>query len=187
MFCAIDLSEEVKSRVADHVARLREAFPQVRASWERPEKLHLTLKFVGDVEIARVEQLSRSAGRAAASVEPFELTIAETGAFPPHGAARVLWLGVKDDSGQLSSLHHSLEDECDAAGFKRETRAFKPHLTLARLRDPRGAREIAAAHRESRFEPQAFTVSELVVMRSELGPSGSRYSIISRHRFQDSG
>ncbi|MBC7931587.1 MAG: RNA 2',3'-cyclic phosphodiesterase [Rubrivivax sp.] len=181
VFCAIDLPEEVKSRVAAHVARLREAFPRVRASWERPEKLHLTVKFVGDVEIARVEQLSRSAGRAAASVEPFELTIAETGAFPPHGAPRVLWLGVKDDSGRLSSLHHSLEDEYDAAGFKRETRDFKPHLTLARLRDPSGTRELAGAHCESRFEPQDFKVSEMVVMRSELGPRGSHYTSVTRH------
>ena len=186
VFCAIDLPEEVKSRVAAHAARLREAFPQVRASWERPEKLHLTLKFVGDLEIARVEELSRAAGCASTSVEPFELTIAETGAFPPHGAARVLWLGVREVSGRLSSLHRSLEDECYAVGFVREPRAFKPHLTVARIRSPQDSRELADAHREATFEPQTFTVSELIVMRSELGPGGSRYSIISRHRFQDS-
>jgi 2'-5' RNA ligase len=182
VFCAIDLPEDVKSRVAAHIARLREAFPLVRASWERPEKLHLTLKFFGDVQISRVEELARAAGRAAASVEPFELTVAEAGAFPPNGVPRVLWLGTRDVSGQLSSLHRSLEDECAVSGFERETRAFKPHLTLARLRDQRGARELAAAHRESRFEPRSFNVSELIVMRSELEPGGSRYTPISRHQ-----
>lgn len=185
VFCAIDLPQEVKSHVAAHAARLREAFPQVRASWERPEKMHLTLKFVGEIEISRVEELSRAAGRAAASVEPFELTIAEAGTFPPHGSPRVLWLGVEDNSGRLSSLHRSLEDECYAEGFEREPRTFKPHLTVARIRSPQFSRELADAHRGATFGPQNFTVSEIVVMRSELRPGGSRYAVVTRHSFQD--
>src|SRR5438874_1311174 len=175
-FCAIELPDALKSRVGEHARRLREAFPRVRASWERPEKIHITLKFLGDVEVSRIEELSLAAGRAAAHVEPFELTIAVPGAFPPHGPPRVLWLGIEDASGKLSNLHYSLEDECAAAGFHREPRPFKPHLTLARIRSPRGPRELAAAHRESPFEPQSFNVSDLVLMRSELGPGGSCYS-----------
>jgi RNA 2',3'-cyclic 3'-phosphodiesterase len=182
VFCAIDMPERVKSRVAEHISNLRRSFPDVRASWEKPEKLHLTLKFLGDVEIPRIEVLSRAAERAASSTEAFELTIAEPGTFPPNGPPRVLWLGVKDDSGSLTRLHQSLEDECSAAGFPRESRPFKPHLTLARIRVPQGARELAASHRESSFEPQSFTVSEIVVMRSELRPGGSRYSPITTHR-----
>jgi RNA 2',3'-cyclic 3'-phosphodiesterase len=181
VFCAIELPEVLKSLVGEHARRLREAFPHVRASWERPEKIHITLKFLGDVEVSRIEQLSRAAGRAAAHVEPFELTIAGPGAFPPHGPPRVLWLGIEDASGQLSNLQRSLEDECAAAGFQRDSRPFKPHLTLARLRTPHGARELADAHRAASFEPQTFNVSELVLMRSELGPGGSRYTPLSHH------
>ena len=182
VFCAIELPDALKSRVGEHARRLREAFPRVRASWERPEKIHITLKFLGDVEVSRVEELSRAAGRAAAHVEPFDLTIAGLGTFPPHGPPRVLWLGIEDTSGQLSNLHCSLEDECAAAGFQREPRPFKPHLTVARIRTPHAARELAAAHRESSFESQTFAVSELVVIRSDLGPGGSRYTPLSRHR-----
>ena len=182
VFCAIDLPLDVKSRVAEHAASLRARLPDVRASWEKPEKLHLTLKFLGDVEAARVEELSRAASRAASSVKPFELTIARAGAFPARGAARVLWLGVEDANGRLARLQESLEDECAAAGFAREPRAFKPHLTIARLRTPHGARELADAHRESDFEPQTFKVSELLVIRSELGAGGSRYTTVSRHK-----
>lgn len=185
VFCAIDLPEEVKARVSEHAALLRQAFPLARVSWERPEKMHLTLKFVGEIKVARVEELSGAAGRAAAIVEPFELTIVGAGAFPPRGAARVLWLGVKDESGRLSSLHRSLEDECALAGFGREPRAFEPHLTLARIRAPHGARELGNAHREATFEPLTFNVSELVLMRSELGPGGSRYTVVSRQRLHD--
>src|SRR5438270_4155057 len=111
-FCAVELPDGVKSRVAEHIKRLRAEFPDVRASWEKPEKLHITLKFLGEMELPRVEELSRAAERAVAGIEPFELTINEPGAFPTHGLPRVLWLDIKDASGRLASLQRSLEDAC---------------------------------------------------------------------------
>lgn len=182
LFCAVELPGELRSRVAERVRRLRAEFPGVRASWEKPEKLHVTLKFLGDVEHARVDALSGASARAVANIEPFDLTIEEPGTFPPHGQPRVLWLGIVDASGRLALMQRSLETECAAVGFPRESRAFKPHLTLARVRSPHGAHELAAAHRELPFAPQRFTVSELVLMRSELGPGGSRYTPLSRRR-----
>jgi 2'-5' RNA ligase len=182
VFCAVELPDELRSRVAERARRLRSEFPDVRASWEKPEKMHVTLKFLGDVEPARVEALSSAAARAVTDLAPFELRIEEPGTFPPHGQPRVLWLGIVDDSGRLAHMQRALETECAAAGFPRESRPFKPHLTLARVRSPQGARELAAAHRETPFEPQRFEVSELVVMRRELGPGGSRYTPLSRHR-----
>jgi 2'-5' RNA ligase len=181
VFCAVELPDELRSRVAERARRLRAEFPDVRASWERPEKLHITLKFLGDTEPARVEDLSRAAARAVSNVEPFDLTVEEPGAFPPHGQPRVLWLGIVDASGSLALMQRELETECAAVGFARESRPFKPHLTLARLRSPQGARELAAAHRATPFEPQRFKVSELALMRSELSPRGSRYTPLSRH------
>jgi 2'-5' RNA ligase len=183
VFCAVELPDELRSRVGERVRRLRAEFPDARASWERPEKLHITLKFLGDIERERVAVLSDAAARAVESVEPFELLIDEPGSFPPHGQPRVLWLGIVDVFGRLAFMQHALEEECAAVGFPRESRAFKPHLTLARLRSPHGARELASAHRETPFEPQRFKVSELIVMLSELGPGGSRYTPLSRHFF----
>ena len=182
VFCAVELPGEVRSRVAERVRRLRAEFPDVRASWEKPEKLHVTLKFLGDVEPARVEALSGAAARACSNIEPFELTVEEPGSFPTRGQPRVLWLGIVDASGRLALMQRALETECAAAGFPHESRAFKPHLTLARVRSTHGASGLAAAHRELPFEPQRFKISELVVMRSELGPGGSRYTPLSRHR-----
>jgi 2'-5' RNA ligase len=184
MFCAVALPEEVRASAAAHSSRLREQFPHVRASWERPEKMHLTLKFLGEVERARVAELSDAAARAADASAPFELSVGGTGAFPPHGPPRVLWLGVEDADGRLARLQRRLEDDCAAAGFPRETRPFSPHLTLARLREPRDARPLANAHRGSVFTPQTFHVSDLLVIRSELGPAGSRYTTVSQHQLQ---
>jgi 2'-5' RNA ligase len=156
--------------------------PRVRASWEREEKLHLTLKFFGDVAPATTHALSLAIERAAKPIAPFPLVIAGAGAFPPRGAARVLWLGVEDESGNLSRLQRALEDECAAAGFQREARSFHPHITIARLRTPAGARSLAELHRQIGFAAMELTVNELVLMRSELGPRSSRYTALSRHR-----
>jgi 2'-5' RNA ligase len=181
VFCAIELPEEVRARAADRITRLREAVPEARASWERMEKLHITLKFVGETAPERVEVLSGAATRAAQTIQPFSLALSGAGAFPPRGIPRILWLGIEDDSGALAQLHSRLEDECAAAGFAREKRPFHPHLTLARIRAPQSALELARLHQEIVFEPIKFDVTNLVVMRSELGPGGSRYTLISRH------
>ncbi len=181
VFCAVELPAEVRQRAAEHAARLRERFKEVRASWPRAENLHLTLKFLGEIEENRVALLRGAAARAAEESQPFELTVEGAGAFPPRGAPRVLWLGVEDGTGGLARLHSRLEAECAAAGFEREERPFHPHLTLARLRAPQGARPLAQFHQETGFPAAQFPVTELVVMLSELGPGGSRYTPLSRH------
>ena len=181
VFCAVELPSEVRQRAAEHAARLRERFREARASWPRAENLHLTLKFLGEIDEGRVALLSSAAARAAEQSQPFELIIEGAGAFPPRGAPRVLWLGVEDESGGLARLQSRLEDECAAAGFPREERPFHPHLTLARVRAPQGARALAQFHQEAGFAAAAFRVAELAVMLSELGPGGSRYTALSRH------
>lgn len=181
IFCAVELPPDVRARVASHIAALREAMPSARASWGRAEALHITLKFLGEIERARVDALSQAATRAAASVQAFELVIENTGVFPPCGQPRVLWLGATDASGLLTRLQQKLDEECARVGFARETRGFHPHLTVARLRAPGESRMLAALHQEMEFESAAFKVNELVVMRSELGAGGSRYTVISRH------
>ena len=181
VFCAVELPAEVRQRAAEHAAGLRGRFKEVRASWPRAENLHLTLKFLGEIEESRVALLTGAAARAAGESQPFELTVEGAGAFPPRGAPRVLWLGVEDNSGGLARLHDRLEAECAAAGFGREERPFHPHLTLARLRAPQGARPLAQFHQETGFPAAQFQVMELAVMLSELGPGGSHYTPLSRH------
>jgi 2'-5' RNA ligase len=182
LFYAVELPSEVRERMAEHIARLRAEMPRVRAGWERTEKLHLTLKFFGAVPQSRVAALTLAAGRATSARAPFTLTVADAGAFPPRKAPRVLWLGLRDSRGDLARLHQTLETECAVAGFPREERSFHPHITIARLREPRTALALAELHRELGFPPLEITVNEIVLMRSELGPGGSRYTALSHHR-----
>ena len=102
VFIAVELPPEVRARLAQHVDSLRKAIPDVRASWARQENLHLTLKFLGEVPIAKVEVLSVSAGAAARASDHFDLVVGGCGAFPPHGNPRVLWIGIEDQSGKLA-------------------------------------------------------------------------------------
>jgi 2'-5' RNA ligase len=189
IFCAVDLPEDVRERVAAHISRLREAIAAdaspLKVGWERPEKLHLTLKFLGDVEAARIEALTRAATRAAAEMGRFALTLEEAGSFPASGNARVIWLGLRDGTNQLAALHARLEEECARENFPREARPFHPHITIARIRVPNAAaRRLAQLHRESGFAPASFDVEEFIVMRSQLGTGGSRYTPLSRHELK---
>ena len=120
-----------------------------------------------------------AAKRAASEVKPFELRLRGTGAFPPRGLPRVLWLGVEDQSGGLARLQEKLENESAREGFAREPKRFNPHLTIARLRSPESARRLASLHQNMDFETEAFPTTELVIIKSVLGPHGSSYTRIA--------
>jgi 2'-5' RNA ligase len=185
LFCAVELPQTLRAQAARYIATLRAVAPGVRASWDREEKLHLTLKFFGDTAEDRIQQLKDALERAASQLNSFELAIRGTGAFPPSGLPRVLWLGVTDSSGSLSEFHRRIEDECERQGFTRERKRFHPHLTIARLRSPEGARRIASLHKSMEFETVAFTVTEIVLIKSELSPQGSRYTKLSGHKLKE--
>lgn len=93
----------------------------------------------------------------------------------------MLWIGINDPDSKIAKLHAHLEEECAKEGFEKEAQRYHPHLTIARLRKPQGARTLAAAHEELDFSPTQIVVRELLVIRSELGRGGSRYTVISRH------
>src|SRR6266851_10302860 len=148
VFVAIELPHNVRAHIAEHIDRLRATMPEVRVSWSREDNLHLTLKFLGDIPLTNVEKLSAATSIATSKVEPFEIVVEGCGAFPPRGQPRVLWIGIDEPSGKLADLYRVLEDECAAAGFRREARPFHPHLTIARIRKPQNSRHLAAVHKD---------------------------------------
>jgi 2'-5' RNA ligase len=133
LFFAIELDDAVRVALHHAVAPLRAGEPDL--AWVRPEKLHLTMKFLGEVGEAHVERLALAAGDVAARHRPFELTLGGVGAFPNFRRARVVWMGVESEA-KLELLHHDLELACSYVGFEVEGRPFRPHITLARVRAP---------------------------------------------------
>jgi len=183
VFCAFDLPDVVRVRLEDHILRLRKEVSDAAASWSRVENIHLTLKFFGNVEVKRIEKISEIAERVVKEFSTFQIGVGETGVFPRPSRPQVLWIGVSDPSGQLSALQEKFENECAAEGFEKEDRAYRPHLTIARLRKPEGARHLADAHLQMKFEMIEVRLKELVIFRSELSSKGSRYTPISRVSF----
>lgn len=186
IFCALELPDDVRARVNAYLDNLRRSLAGARVRWETTEKLHLTVKFLGDVEATRLDDLTHAVSQTTTRIKNFELMIEGTGVFPLRGAARVLWLGVKDPSGELARMRERLEDECAASGFAREERAFHPHLTLARLNQlpVAKARQAAELHLAAGFETSVFPANHLALVKSELRPSGSLHTVLSRHNLQ---
>lgn len=181
IFCAVELPSDVRMRLQEHVRKLRAEIPDGAASWTRVENIHLTLKFFGDVNVDRISKISTAASHATEEFAAFKLSVGGTGVFPKPNRAQVLWIGVNDPSGKLLALQKGLEKEFASIGFEKEDRAFRPHLTIARIRRPEGARQLADAHLKTEFNPQEIKVSELIVFRSELSSKGSKYTAISNH------
>lgn len=179
-FIAIELPPDVRARVAQHIACLRHELPDVRASWSREDNLHLTLKFLGNVSVADIQKVSNAVERVTKPMSAFEVTVSGCGLFPPRGRPSVLWLSTQGSG--LQALHAAIDQELDAAGFPRESRPFRPHLTIARLRQSEGARQLADLHQSLGFAPIAFAGSEVVFFRSELLKQGSQHTAISRHK-----
>lgn len=182
IFAAIDLSEDARQKVAAYIERLRREFPNLRVVWEKPEKIHLTLKFIGEIGDEQLKKLTDAVEKSAFQISNFKLQISETGVFPSPRNARILWLGLKDERKSLQKLSEILENECVKQGFAKEKRDFKAHLTLARLKEK--SSELVEMHLHKNFEPVEFEVSEMVVFQSELRPTGSVYKTVSKHKFK---
>jgi RNA 2',3'-cyclic 3'-phosphodiesterase len=181
VFCAVELPSEVREKLQDHIERLRRQAPDTAASWSRVENIHLTLKFFGNVAVDQVAAISAAASQAVKEFSVFEIEVGGTGVFPRRSRPQVLWIGVNDPSGKLLSLQQQVENECAAAGFPKEDRAYRPHLTIARIRKPDGARRLAETHQTMQLNPLPLKVNELVIFRSELSSKGSKYTALSHH------
>ncbi len=101
VFCAIEIPEEIRQRISHHGQQLHDALRDVQASWAKPDNIHLTLKFFGNITQQQVLKASEAAARSVEGFAPFTIKIEGAGAFPPRGPAKVLWIGISDPTGVL--------------------------------------------------------------------------------------
>jgi 2'-5' RNA ligase len=175
LFVCIELPERELRRVEAFVAGLRGLRSSVR--WVAPSNMHLTLAFLGDAPASQVPAIA-SALDAATSRPRFELCLRGTGAFPTLRRPRVFWVGFGGDIGELGALQTRVAEELERVGFPRDERPYSPHLTLGRVKDDRdpALREVASRLEGDRLLGEPFEVADIVLMRSELGPHGARYT-----------
>lgn len=181
-FVSVELPDDDRRRLGALQDEFRDH--AVFLKWSAPQLLHITLHFLGNVPAARLPAVEDATRRSAASARPHRLELAGLGAFPSVRNPRVIWVGLQGGPGldQLMRLSEALERELEGAGFPREERPFRPHITLARTRD-----DISGGDRrrvgETLTQVQArgevggsFPVESLVVMRSDLQRTGPVYT-----------
>lgn len=180
-FVAIELPEEIRRRLGQLQGRLGELDRSVR--WVRPEQIHLTVQFLGEVPDRQVSAVCAAATAAAGAAEPFEIVVAGTGCFPDRGRVRVLWAGIPELPPALLAVQQAMEQRYAELGFPRENRAFRPHLTLGRTREGASASLVrAAVEREVAFAVGRFDVEALTVFQSILKPTGPTYITLAQGR-----
>lgn len=181
-FVAIELSDDAKRALADLIQSLR--------NWRidglrlvRPEGIHLTLKFLGNIDASRVPRIAAALAAASARHAPFRLTLTAPGFFPNADRARVLWIGVGGELRPLIDLQRDVDQTLAALGFAAEKRPFNPHLTIARMRDSTaGADRRRAADALAAYPlPPGIAISANAVslMQSDLRPGGAVYTRIA--------
>jgi RNA 2',3'-cyclic 3'-phosphodiesterase len=176
-FIAIELPESIREALAREQARFRAVCPDAR--WTRPEGIHLTLKFLGDISAGQETQV-RKALEQVDKLEKFTASVKGFGFFPDVKRPRVFWAGL-DAPPDLARLAEQVENAVEPVGFPAENRPFKPHLTLARFKTPRPQAKLAAllsAPCESILG--SFEVSEFFLWESKLAPGGAEYRKIAR-------
>ncbi|MDZ7374016.1 MAG: RNA 2',3'-cyclic phosphodiesterase [candidate division KSB1 bacterium] len=177
-FIAVDVPAQCKQRIADLQKELR-AYPG-RVTWTRAEGIHVTLKFLGNVEATRIDAVAEALARAVRGAQRPRLCARGTGAFPSWRSPRVFWIGVEDEGGNLARIQRAVEEELEGLGFPREGRPFTPHLTLARVKAPGSVAAMVARLREVDFRTEPFEAEEILVMRSDLKPQGAEYTPLRR-------
>ena len=154
---------------------------KLKLRWVRPQNIHLTLKFIGEMQTARTAEVAEAIRRAARGTAPLALSVQGMGVFPGMRRPRVLWIGVGGQTDALRKLHAAVEDEMAALDFPREERPFAAHLTLARIdRQVDPQRLLDGIQAVGRFEPKLFTASELILFKSDLKPQGAIYSALEK-------
>jgi len=175
-FVALELPDSVKDGILALIEELRGR--GVRAGWSRRGTLHLTLKFIGEIDEGLQDDVIGAVRRAAATVPPFRFSVSRLGAFPSASKPRVLWIGV--DSGQeLFDLARRVDGELASLGFPRERRRFHPHVTLGRIRERRDGTGVAEALQTLGSPGGRVVVRDVRVMKSTLARGGAIHEVLA--------
>jgi len=174
-FLALDPPEAIRDRIGAIQGRLRS---RIRGDirWVNPAGIHLTLKFFGDIPAADVARIAAVVGETAAGQRPLNLAVGGVGVFPDSRRPRVIWLGMGGDIPPLLGFQQRLERALAGIGFPPEVRAFRPHLTLARIRTPQGLTGLAPVLEGGEaWEAGRFVAAGVSLFRSERTPRGAQY------------
>ena len=180
-FIAVELPAELKKELTGLEVQLKKNSPPV-IKWVDPNSIHITLKFLGETSDSAIDELLRAMEESVQGISSFQLDIRRLGAFPSIDHPQVIWVGVSGAMEKLAQLQKNIEANTAQLGFKRESRAFSPHLTLGRVRDearPNEIQRIGKLLSETTFTAlHNIEVKETNLMKSQLTPGGAIHTCI---------
>ena len=201
VFLAVELSHALQAELALVQQELKhriepEMKRDVRISWAQPDSIHLTLKFLGDMDEQGVDPLLVAVEQAIGRQTAVNVPLDRLGAFPRPQSPRVLWVGPSEnwergaEAKRIAEIHGAIEQACEDLGFLRETKPFSPHLTLARIKV--GERQVGVALAKGGVLDRpislgSLAVESVVLMKSELKPTGSVYTKLWEVKIEGSG
>ncbi len=174
-FIAIELNEGVRAELAILQATLKKSDADVK--WVAPQVIHLTLKFLGNIDDKVVKEVQNILSDIVKNFKPFSLSFKEMGAFPKLDYPRVIWVEVDEGKDIISQLAKELEDKLEAINIPKEDREFHPHITLGRVKTSKNKDKLRVIIETTKFEPSSkIAVDHLTLFKSQLTPQGSVYT-----------
>jgi len=185
-FIAIDIDEQIREALADLQEELlgKADIKRSDAKWVNPDNIHLTLKFLGEVKDNQIMDICNITGDVVNRHKRFGLEVESVGCFGGK-SARVLWVGMGQNSEKLLELQQDLEQKLDEAGWPREARKFSGHLTLCRIRNSRAGIKLAQLARQYEdYQLGIIPVDSISVYQSQLTPKGPIYTVLGKYELQ---
>ena len=177
-FLAMQLPETLRQEVAHLQSELKTHDADVK--WIPVQNLHLTLKFLGNIEENQAAPLTETLKALTSSLSPFTFSLEGIGAFPKTTSPRVVWVGVTEGKEALEELAQGIEEACGKHGFPKEDRAFSPHLTIGRVRSRHGVAGLIKKLQVAEFKGGApAQATQVVLLQSNLSPKGPIYTPLS--------
>ena len=178
-FIAIGLPEATRQTLAAVQKHLKQSGAGVR--WVKPSSIHLTLKFLGNIHPTQVEDIALAVAQEVRDEPPITLGAAGLGAFPGRRKPRVIWIGMEGEVQRLTRIQARVENALEPLGFVREKRPFRPHLTIGRVKDHRKLQALIDAMAELKIPKfDSFDVTEIILYKSDLRPTGAIYTKLHR-------
>ncbi|MEN6519666.1 MAG: RNA 2',3'-cyclic phosphodiesterase [Armatimonadota bacterium] len=182
-FVAVLISDSLKRRISLVQEEFKKVAPKVK--WVANENYHITIKFLGGVRCDRIEAVLQAVGSAVEGIEPFDIEIGEAGAFPNPGRPKTVWVGVTSGCEMLAGIAGRVDEALEKLGFEKETRPFRSHITIGRVKDDCDAKELGPALKNAEIgQLGSFKVESVAVMKSDLRREGPVYSVVREIVFQ---
>jgi len=148
-----------------------------RVSWVKQGNIHLTLKFLGDIQANQIESINSVLQSVAESHSPFDMSLAEIGVFPNLRRPRVIWIGITKGAEQATQIAEAVSNSLQPLGFPREKRGFTPHLTLGRIRRPVNLQNVSSKFNQyDNLDIPTLKIEQIAFIQSQLHPRGSIYT-----------